>query len=213
LEPISLFQATIRAFLPPSLHPPPDAHLTDLPILLKDNPLRPVVVFPECTTTNGRGILPFSPSLLTAPPRTKIFPVSLRYTPADITTPIPASYKSFLWNILSKPTHCIRVRIAEAVYNTSHNPSSPPRQQQQSSYMTNYLDTLNENEKDIDETASSTSTLLGDEADGAMNAEEKAVLDKIGDALARLGRVQRVGLGVREKVEFVRVWGRKGKRR
>lgn len=200
----------LRAFLPPTLHPSPHAELVDLPKMLKDNPLRPVVVFPECTTTNGRGILPFSPSLLTAPPRTKIFPVSLRYTPADITTPIPGTYKTFLWNLLSKPTHCIRVRIAEVVYNTSSNPSSPPKRP--ATYTTNYLDTLKD-ENDNEETASTASTLLGDEADGAMNAEEKAVLDRIGDALARLGRVQRVALGVREKMEFVKVWNRKSRRR
>ena len=37
-------------------------------------------------------------------------------------------------------------------------------------------------------------------------AEERKLLDRVGEDLARLGRVKRVGLGVREKVEFVKVW-------
>lgn len=42
-----------------------------------------------------------------------------------------------------------------------------------------------------------------------LGLEEKKVLDRIGEALARLGRVKRVGLGVREKIDFVRAWTRK----
>lgn len=215
VEPITLFQAVLRAFSKPALHPLTNATLVDLTAMLEANPQRPVVVFPECTTTNGRGILPFSPSLLTAPPRTKIFPVNIRYTPADITTPIPASYASFMWNLCSKPTHSLHVRIAEVVYNTSRNPSSPPRPPAAappSSSPTNFLDSLHL-DAEKDELASSESTLLGDEGEGQLSAEERAVMERIGDALARLGRVKRVGLGVKEKGEFVRVWGRKGRRR
>ena len=42
---------------------------------------------------------------------------------------------------------------------------------------------------------------------GMLDEEEKHVQDRIGEALARLGRVKRVGVGVREKVDFVRMWG------
>lgn len=42
-----------------------------------------------------------------------------------------------------------------------------------------------------------------------LTVEEKAVLDKVGEALARLGRVKRVNIGVREKIEFVKLWGRR----
>ncbi|KAK5165037.1 hypothetical protein LTR04_001449 [Oleoguttula sp. CCFEE 6159] len=222
LQRISLFGAMLRALLPPQPSPPLGAKLTDLAVLLRAHPDRCVVVFPECTTTNGRAILPFSPSLLSAPPRAKIFPISLRYTPGDITTPLPGAYFSFLWNLCSKPTHCIRVRIAERTYNastpastsTSSSPSSlspacssavrlptlPPN-----SYATNFLDVL--------QAAEELSASSGSDASGVegLGAPEKKVLDRIGEALARLGRVKRVALGVREKANFVEAWGRKRK--
>lgn len=199
---ISLFQAVLRAFSQPQLNPPPNAKLIDLQTLLLKHPNRAVVVFPECTTTNGRGILKFSPSLLTAPPRAKIFPISLRYTPADITTPVPGTYLTFAWNLLSKPTHCIRVRIAESVYNNSQHTALSAR----STYSTNYLDALQ------DDTASSTDTLLGSEEGDSINAADKKILDKVAEALARLGRVKRVGLGVKEKSDFVGAWTRQHRR-
>jgi hypothetical protein len=43
--------------------------------------------------------------------------------------------------------------------------------------------------------------------DGLVEPERK-VLDMVADSLARLGRVKRVGLGVREKARFVDVWRR-----
>jgi len=50
---------------------------------------------------------------------------------------------------------------------------------------------------------SSTDTLASVvEQNGELNAEEKRVLDKVGEALARLGRVKRVGLTVRDKAAF-----------
>lgn len=203
---ISLFQALLRAFAEPQFEPRLDTTLVTLQTLIQKHPHRPVVVFPECTTTNGRGILQFSPSLLTAPPRTKIFPISLRYTPGDITTPVPGSYFTFLWNLLSKPTHCIRVRIAESVYNISSNIPPVPPGSSANGYHSNFLDTLQE------DTTCSTDTLLGsDEGDGVTPVERR-VLDRIAEALARLGRVKRVGLGVKEKSEFVRAWSRQKRR-
>ena len=197
---VSLFQAMLRAFSYPRMTPPQGVDLIDLQTLLLNHPNRAVVVFPECTTTNGRGILPFSPSLLTAPPRAKIFPINLRYTTADITTPVPGGYLTFIWNLLSQPTHCIRVRIAESVYNNPQDPTSPLR---------NYTSQVST----PDDTASSSDTLLGSEEGDSMSAGEVRVLDKVADALARLGRVKRVGLGVREKVDFVKVWARQRSRR
>lgn len=197
---ISLFEAILRAFQPPKKNPPRNADLTDLQTLLQQYPNQPVVVFPECTTTNGRGILPFSSSLLTAPSKTKIFPISLRYSPADITTPIPAMYLAFFWNLLSRPTHCIRVRIAESVYNTSF--SSPLGSSNQSSL----LDMIQ------NDTPSSTDTLLGTEANGNMSPDEKRVLDTVAEALARLGRVKRVGLSAMDKEAFVKAWTRQRRR-
>ncbi|KAI9823788.1 MAG: hypothetical protein M1819_001135 [Sarea resinae] len=225
---ISLFRAILRAFLPPQPHPPASAtpHLVPLSTLLQKHPKRIIVVFPETTTTNGRAILPFSPSLVTIPPGTKIFPISLRYTPADITTPVPGTYASFLWNLCSKPTHCIRVRIAESQQNTAaRNPTLTTFAK--NSYATNFLDTLQAD----DDVESSTDTLVGSEPDltmgmggggttpapppdgEALTGEEKRVLERVGEALARLGRVKRVGLGVPQKVEFVKAWTKTKKRR
>lgn len=199
VEHISLFKAVWRAFSYPSVTPPANAKLIDLETLIAKNPNRVIVVFPECTTSNGRGILPFNQSLLAAPPKAKVFPVSLRYTAPDVTTPIPHAYLTFLWNLCSKPTHCIRIRIAEAVI-------SPVTRQKDnvktSSYTTNYFDQMEAADRTSDE-----DTLVGSEdADGAMTNEEKAFLDRIAEALARLGRVKRVGLGVKNKIDFVTMW-------
>ena len=177
---MSLFQAILRALQYPQYEPPMNDKLVDLQVLLHSNPNRVIAVFPECTTTNGRGILPFSGSLLTAPVHAKIFPLSLRYTPSDISTPIPNTYLTFLWNLLSKPTHCIRVRIAESVHNTTQS----------------------------DDTASSTDTLLESSEGESTSLTEKKLLDNIAEALARLGRVKRVGLGVVDKTAFIRAWSR-----
>lgn len=200
-----MFQAILRAFQPPQYTPPSHANLVDLQTLLREHRSRAVVVFPECTTTNGRGILPFSPSLLTAPPRAKIFPISLRYTPGDITTPVPGTYLTFLWNLLSKPTHCIRVRIAESVYNTSQGAPIAP-QIPKGSYAASLMDTLQ------DDTASSSETLLSSEDGDGLTGPERKVLDKVAEALARLGRVKRVGLGIREKSDFVKAWTKQRRR-
>ena len=174
--------------------------LTDLQLLVKQFPNRVVVVFPESTTTNGRGILAFSPSLLGTPPKTKIFPISLRYTPGDITTPVPEAYLSFVWNLVSKPTHCIRVRIAETVYNTSQSSG------QKVTASRRLIDSSQ------DDTSSSTDTLLGSEEGEGLSLDEKKVLDQVAEALARLGRVKRVGLGVRDKEGFLKAWARQKRR-
>lgn len=188
VERISLLQAVLRAFKAPSTQPAPGTHLVDLSTLVERYPSRPVVLFPECTTTNGRGILPLSKSLLGVPSETKIFPISIRYTSPDVVTPIPGSYVSFLWTLLSKPTHCLRVRIAECITN-SNTLDKSGRSIRKSTYNTNYLDTLDQDDQDGEETAS-----------------DKALLDNVGESLARLGRVKRVGLGVKEKMEFFQAW-------
>lgn len=196
---LTLWQAMFYALSSPPTQPPKNAKLVDLATLIKEHPDRCIAVFPECTTTNGRGILPFSPSLLSVPPKTKIFPVSLRYTPADITTPIPGAYWGFIWNLCSKPTHCIRVRIAEYMYNQSTASAAPKEPPRRNSYETNLLD-------DLHKTEMKPRTVVPVDQDGMPNDEEQKVLDKVGEALARLGRVKRVGLGVDEKAGFVQAW-------
>ncbi|KAK2743443.1 hypothetical protein FQN57_004908 [Myotisia sp. PD_48] len=177
VQPISLLQAILRAFSPPEVSPRgcDKKNLVDLATLLKRHPNRCIVVFPECTTTNGKGILELSPSLCSARIGAKIFPVSLRYDSANITTPIPGTYLQFIWGLLSKPTHYVRVKIAESIIVAANNVLLP----QQTSKP---------------------------EADLLLDNDQMVLLRSVGEAMARSGRVKRVGLGVEEKQEFVRMW-------
>ncbi|KAL2834608.1 hypothetical protein BJY01DRAFT_83632 [Aspergillus pseudoustus] len=202
VEHISLLTAILRAFSSPRLAPPRGTRTTTLASLSRKYPNRPIVTFAECTTTNGRGILPLSPSLTSVAPNGKIFPVSLRYSPEDVVTPLPGSYLSFLWALLSRPTHYIRVRIAEVVVAGPQGRGVSARVTA-STYDTNYFDILEEVSASKGGSASSS-----EKVEVELNPAEKAVLDSVGDSLARLGRVKRVGLGVQEKQEFVRTWRR-----
>lgn len=203
MRPVTLFEAVYRAFISPQEAPKSGTKLVDLRDLLATYPNRVIVVFPECTTSNGRGILPLSSSLLTAPATIKVFPVHLRYTAADITTPIPGAYSTFFWNLCSKPTHCIRIRIAEAIYNTSQSRKTAKT----SGYNTNFFDSM------ADSGISDADTVVdGESQDEPITRDEKAFLDRIAEALARLGRVKRVSLGVRQKKDFVISWTKPKKR-
>lgn len=185
---VSLLRAILLALAPPTLTAPPAKSLTTIQSLLERNPHRVIAVFPEMSTTNGKGILPFSPSLLSAPADAKIFPVSMRYTPPDIATPVPGAYAAFLWNLLSRPTHLIRVRISEAVNNNAF--TQAPHSGEES--------------VDPDEGGAGMHGV-------ALEPEERALLDRIAETLARLARNKRVGLTLRDKLAFIEAW-KKGKR-
>ncbi len=213
LRPLSLLAAVAHAFAPPPEPAPPSSPgkapaeggsggggggAMELPALLRAHPRRPVVVFPEATTTNGRGVLPFAAgsALRAAPAPAPVFPVSLRYTPADVTTPVPGPRAAgvFLWNLLSRPSHCIRVRVARREFNVEGARGAAGD---------------GEGGEDGED-----AVLVGGEGEGEGGEEdgegrgEDSVADRVADALARLGRVQRVGLGVREKRAFVRAFTR-----
>ncbi|KAH9866513.1 hypothetical protein J1614_008203 [Plenodomus biglobosus] len=220
VERITLLRAILLAFSPPAVSPPPTAKLVTLAHLTATNPTKIIAVFPETTTTNGRGILPLSPSLLSADGKTRIYPVNLRYTPQDVTTPVPGGMLNWFWRLLSKPTHQMRVRIASRVYNSA-SLDSPSRPRASASlakgtgYDTNIFDNVDFRNgvkgahgeagdgMDVDVGGAGSS----EEQNGGVSAEEQKVLDRVGEDLARLGRVKRVGLGVEEKIEFCRVWG------
>jgi 1-acyl-sn-glycerol-3-phosphate acyltransferase len=175
---VGLLGAIAQALAPVKTAPPQNAKLVDLKELLAANPNRIVTVFPECGTTNGKAILPLCPNILTLPADVHIFPVSIRYTPSDVTTPVPGQWFNFIWKLLSHPTTCIRVRVAEGQVNNS-------------TALTN---------------GESTGTELRDRSvsSGAdISAEGRKVLDRIGEALARLSRVKRVGLTMEDKRAFV----------
>lgn len=171
--------------------------LTDLAALIAAHPDRVVAVFPECATTNGTGILPFSPSLLTVPGDVKIFPVSIRYASPDITTPVPGDWWGFLWRLLSRPTHVMRIRIAEAVYNTA--------------VMVNGLgaEASGSDARGAARARRRAGEGEEEEEDPTVSQEEQRVLDRIGENLARLGRNKRVGLTVEDKAKFVEAWKKK----
>lgn len=176
---ISLLGAVVMALSPIRTGPPENAKLVEIKDLLAENPTRVIAVFPECGTTNGKAILPLSPSVLQCPPDVHIFPVSIRYTPSDVTTPVPGRWFQFLWNLLSRPTTCIRVRIAEGQVN--------PAAAKTNGFSTSAPSDLRYRNR----------------AGAAVSGDEQRVLDRIGEALARLGRVKRVGLTLKDKATFV----------
>lgn len=166
-------------------------------------------MFPECTTTNGRGILPISAGLLSADPKTKIYPVNLRYTPGDVTTPVPGNIFAWFWKLLSKPSHVMRVRIARCMYN---NPSLDfPRKEIAEKAAVASGVNLEFSEDEEDDVFGELSKRDGgrEGAEGSVSKDEQKVLDRVGEDLARLGRVKRVGLGVPEKIEFVKMWAKR----
>ncbi|KAG6085609.1 hypothetical protein E4U15_001195 [Claviceps sp. LM218 group G6] len=184
---VSLLGAIMHALGPVHTAPPPGVKLVPLQHLLEEYPNRVVAVFPECGTSNGKAILPFSPSLVETPAKVPIFPVSIRYTPSDVTTPVPGRWLNFLWNLLSRPTSCIRVRVAESQLNTAAT------------------------QKNGVNSSSNGSGSLKNRREGpsVAIAEEQRVLDRIGEALARLGRVKRVGLTMKDKAAFVAAYNGK----
>lgn len=176
VEHVSLPVFLWRYFTDPTLHPVELTNLISLPELLKKKANCTILLFPEATPTNGRGILCFTPALSTVPSTTKIFPVSLKYTPADITTPIPNTYIDFFWSLLSRPTHCIRVRIAEIIYNSDVGVRK--------------VESF-------------------DSEDSSYTVEEEElcrVCERSSEALARIGRIKRLNLGIRDKIGFVKAW-------
>jgi hypothetical protein len=231
IRPVSLESAIASCF---DIRPPPPFNTqqdtVELSQFTKENHGRVIVVFPESTTSNGRGILKLSPSLLSAASDTKIFPVSLRYTPADVVTPIPGWLEAikFIWRLNSRPTHCIRVRIGAPLTVSSPPPSSsstsydtPPAKNLRNSsagrnsagksgFDSNFFDTL-----ETSPAEKVPGDNEGDESQDDLNEPERRVLDAVADTLARLGRVKRVGLGVDEKAKFVEAWakGRGARRR
>jgi len=56
------------------------------------------------------------------------------------------------------------------------------------------------------DTFSSAETLIEELSELEMTTEDKKMLDRVADDLARLGRAKRVGLGVQSKVAFIKVW-------
>lgn len=202
---VSLSAALLSCFTLPVQPDEDEPGLTTLAKLSAQHPKRIIAVYPEGTTSNGRGILQFTHSLLSASPSTKIFPVSIRYAPQDIVTPVPGVWEAlrFLWRLNGQSSHTVRTRIGTAVTKrsvaASSAPSSVGRSTSRSKYEGNYFDTLDESV-----------SLSGDDNSSDV---ERQVLDAVADTLARLGRVKRVSLGIAEKTTFVEAWYKNSKYR
>jgi len=196
---VGLLGAIMAAFAPPGFASSSSAMATAPPLTLaelckKYGDTRIIAVFPEATTTNGRGVLRFAPCLDTLHGEVEIFPVSLRYSPADVTTPVPGTYGYTLFALLARPTHCIRVRIGEVLRNDDGG------------------------EKDREEFAGDSSDTVTDGLGGGGSGGgggEKEGMDRQSrlsergaEALARIARSKRLNLGVKEKIAFVEAWSR-----
>jgi 1-acylglycerol-3-phosphate O-acyltransferase len=91
------------------------------------------------------------------------------------------------------------VRIAEAIYNTAAAAEAKENVKTRESYI--------QDDANLRESPSS-DTLVGESDAEGLNVHERKVLDRVAEDLARLGRVKRVGLGVKEKIDFVKAWSK-----
>ena len=90
------------------------------------------------------------------------------------------------------------MRIAEAIYNTSAAAEMKEKAKTLESY--SYDTSLRE--------SPSSETLVGESDAESLTVHERKILDRVAEDLARLGRVKRVGLGVKEKIDFVKAWSK-----
>ena len=63
-----------------------------------------------------------------------------------------------------------------------------------------------------DDTTSSTDTLLDFEDGDSRTPAELKLLHRVAEALARLGKVKRVGLDTKDKAGFIKAWSKQRKR-
>ncbi|KAG5437268.1 hypothetical protein PCANB_001061 [Pneumocystis canis] len=84
--------------------------------LSKLYPNRIISVFPEGTTSNGRGLLLFTQSLQSSAPQTRIFPLSIKYD-LYLTTPHPNCLFTFLFRLTFKLTHKFYTKLCQTPIN------------------------------------------------------------------------------------------------
>jgi len=138
---------------------------------------RPVVVFPECTTSNGRGMLRFGEvfqGIKVPVTKFKVFVMCVRYdlptafTPT-LTLPIPSSFLNPLPHIFSLTTSLSPLTLSIRLLTPAESPSS-------GSFLL--------------------SEFLTEEKDDSL-AEVCALL------IAQLGKMKRLGLGWEDKAAFL----------
>lgn len=106
----------------------------------------------------------------------------------------------------------MRVRIATKIYNSrtqdAPKASSLSAKAVATGYDTNIFDQPAFKDNDVgDGWGAMDVDVPGGGGEAEISTDEQKVLDRVAEDLARLGRVKRVGLGVEEKVEFLKVWG------
>ncbi len=106
----------------------------------------------------------------------------------------------FFWRLLGQQTHCIRVRIAEATTNDSAV-TLQGEVVEKDRYLENLIQSIGEKQTVVGRN--------GVESTAKPNDSEQKVLDRVGEALARLGRVKRVALTIEDKAVFVKAWTKK----
>ncbi|KAF3915362.1 hypothetical protein AA313_de0206334 [Arthrobotrys entomopaga] len=207
---LTLLQLIFYTFAPPTSKPYSTKPTTIAEVVSK-NPYRIIVVFPEGTTSNGRALLRFAPALDTFAthfkisgenghgngliPKNLIFPISLRYLPSNTTTPLPNSYGEFLWRLLGQSSHTIKVRIGEAVRIRD-------LEKAETLASTSSSETITEK------------TVVRNPEDSASRVPRTGALEeRVSEILARVGRIRRVGLGVKEKIGFWNAWKSQGRKK
>ncbi|KAI0352858.1 hypothetical protein OH77DRAFT_1484597 [Trametes cingulata] len=142
---------------------------------------RPVVVFPECTTSNGRALLRFAEvfgNVKLPVTKYKVFVMCVRYDPP--TTFAPTLSHSIPSTFLNPLPHVFRLASSLAPLPISIRLLAPS------------------------ESPSSGSFLLSEFLTGGTYADELA--ECCAALMAQIGRVKRVGLGWEDKAAFLRLY-------
>ncbi|KAI0921305.1 hypothetical protein AcW1_004674 [Taiwanofungus camphoratus] len=139
---------------------------------------RPVVVFPECTTSNGRGLLRFAELFrgVDMPvAKFKVFVMCARYDPPTalrptMTHPIPAANANPLAHFFSLTTSLVPLTLSIRLLSPSESPSS-------GSFLSSEFITADKSKDPLSEACAS--------------------------LIAQIGKMKRVGLGWEDKVAFL----------
>ena len=107
----SLFGAMISSFR--LQHTRKGYQLTDY---VRGHSDRVIIIFPEATTSNNRGILAFCPIMVE-----RAYVLSIKYNnPPYLATPIPGRFWHFMWALLSLPIHVCRLKGSSKAIDKDH---------------------------------------------------------------------------------------------
>ncbi|KAJ3537242.1 hypothetical protein NMY22_g5679 [Coprinellus aureogranulatus] len=137
---------------------------------------RPIVVFPECTTSNGRGLLRFAKVFQMSVPVKgfNVFVMCVRYDPPTTFSPslahsIPSRFLNPLGHLFSLATSPSPLSISIRLLSLSDSPSSQL-------FMANEYVSGSEGEDQLTETCAALITQIGKLKQTGMGWEDKASL-------------------------------------